>query len=858
MKRKFFVPLFILLVLLSDKICADVPDSVYLFIYNSAPRSGLQLAYSADRQRWIEIGCQTAFISSDFGSWGRTGKNMYNPTMCQLPDGSWVCVFSVGEGGNQFAVAYAYDLARWRPQEYPYMEGVGSCLAPVVSYNSNDGKYKVVFRTIEGGVYVTYSDDLYHFTSPQSISSEDYPNVYESVWLNGVKTEGQVLRVSYDDVKVALDAAVMKMYWAGLNDEVAKDNSWRFKDLQPVEADITIDASRTKKISDKLIGIFFEDINYSADGGLYAELVQNRDFEYNHRDNGAWNAQTSWLLEGAGATWEVLTDDPIHKNNVHYVALDVLNADDVALVNEGFDGISVKKGEKYDFSVFARQLSGKGGKLKVELVADGNVIAQTTVKAPSKEWKKLTAILRAETDAKNAVLKIVPMGVGKVALDMVSLFPQNTFKGHKNGLRADLAQVLADLNPKFMRFPGGCLVHGNGLANIYNWKETIGPLESRVAQPNIWGYHQSKGLGFYEYFQFCEDLGMEPLPVLAAGVSCQNSSRGGAGQQGGIPMDKMDEYVQDVLDLVEWANGDAKTTVWGKKRAEQGHPEPFNLKYLGIGNEDLISETFKERYLMLINAVSEKYPDIIICGTAGPWSEGSDYEEGWRLADKYKIDMIDEHYYQSPGWFINHYDYYDSYDRNGSKVYLGEYAAHAGGRPSNIETALCEALHICGMERNGDVVAMASYAPLLAKEGRTQWRPDLIYFNNTDINLTVNYYVQKLCGNFCGDEYIASELSLNQQTKGVRERVAISTVRSTSTGKVYIKLVNLLDHAVSAKLNLESLWDVFDYPEDIDGKVHLLTGSWDETKATPKDSDIKVGKCLNYELPAYSLSVIEL
>lgn len=291
----------------------------------------------------------------------------------------------------------------------------------------------------------------------------------------------------------------------------------------------------------------------------------------------------------------------------------------------------------------------------------------------------MTAVLKADADADHASIKVEPLGTGKVALDMISLFPQQTFKGRKNGLRADLAQTLADLKPKFMRFPGGCVAHGDGLHNIYNWKETIGPLEARKPQRNLWGYHQTKGLGYYEYFQFCEDMGCEPLPVLAAGVSCQNSSDRGHGQQGGIPMDKMPEYVQDVLDLIEWANGDAKTTKWGKLRAEQGHPAPFNLKYIGIGNEDLISKTFEERYLMIVKAVKEKYPDIVVCGTSGPWSEGSDYETGWRLAKDHKIDMIDEHYYQTPGWFIYHQDYYDQYDRNGSKVYLGEYAAHTPG-----------------------------------------------------------------------------------------------------------------------------------------------------------------------------------
>ena len=323
-------------------------------------------------------------------------------------------------------------------------------------------------------------------------------------------------------------------------------------------------------------------------------------------------------------------------------------------------------------------------------------------------------------------------------------------------------------------------------------------------------------------------------------------------------MDKMPEYIQDVLDLIEWANGDAKTTEWGKRRAEQGHPEPFNLKYIGIGNEDLISKTFTERYLIIVKAVKEKYPDIIVCGTSGPWCEGSDYEAGWHLAKDNNIDMIDEHYYQTPGWFIYHQNYYDQYDRNGSKVYLGEYAAHAPGRPNNIETALCEAMHICNMERNGDIVEMSSYAPLLAKEGHINWSPDMIYFNNNDVKLTVGYHVQKLCGNYCGDEYIGSSLSVNESRKGVRERLAVSTVRDSKTGKVYIKMVNLLNHPVKGKLKIDNAESFFGNEVSLNAKLHLLTGNYDDTKAVPQIKDIAVTPDFEYELPAYSFSLIEM
>ena len=842
-------------------VSAAVPDSVYLLSYNVHPGGGLNFAWSADRETWKGIGPGYAFVKSDFGTWGAQ-KKMFNPNLLRMADGTWRCVFQVNDNVNQFAVAVSKDLVKWQPQDYPFMEGVGSCLAPVLSYDAASGMYKVVFKTKEGGVYATESKDFHHFSKPRKVDASAYTCAVEQAVVNGQAVNGQVTRVAYPEVEAMELAVEHAAYWAALNGELARDNEARFKGLKPLEATIKVDAGKTKKISDKLIGIFFEDINYSADGGLYAELVQNRDFEYSQADvkggNKDWKADYAWTLEGDGGTWEIRTDAPIHENNPHYAAVSVKQSGGVALVNAGFDGIVLREGEKYDFSLFAKQLEGKGGKIKVSLVEDGKVLAEATLKAPKGEWKKLSVVLKAKGNADHASVKVEPQGEGTVGLDMISLFPQNTFKGRKNGMRADLAQTLADMKPKFMRFPGGCAAHGDGLHNMYNWKETIGPLEARKPQRNIWGYHQSKGIGYYEYFQFCEDLGCEPLPVLAAGVSCQNSSDGGHGQQGGIPMDKMPEYVQDVLDLIEWANGDAKTTKWGKIRAEQGHPAPFNLKYVGIGNEDLISKTFEERYLMIIKAVKEKYPDIVVCGTSGPWSDGSDYEAGWRLAKDHDIDMIDEHYYQTPGWFIHHQDYYDQYDRNGSKVYLGEYAAHAPGRPNDIETALCEAMHICGMERNGDIVEMSSYAPLLAKEGHTQWNPDMIYFNNKEVKPTVGYYVQKMCGNGSGDEYIATSLTVNEGRKGVRERLAVSTVRDSQTGKVYVKLVNLLNHPVKGKLDLASLKERFGETGKAEARLQVLTGNWDDRNARPVESTLQLTPEYEYELPAYSFSLIEI
>jgi alpha-L-arabinofuranosidase len=391
------------------------------------------------------------------------------------------------------------------------------------------------------------------------------------------------------------------------------------------------------------------------------------------------------------------------------------------------------------------------------------------------------------------------------------------------------------------------------LDNIYRWKNSIGKLEERKPDFNLWGYHQTMGLGYYEYFQFCEDIGAEPLPVLAAGVPCQNSSHhhqtGIAGQQGGIPLNEMDAYIQDILDLIEWANAD-KNTTWGKLRAAAGHPAPFNLKYIGIGNEDLISEVFKERFAMIYKAIKAKYPAITVIGTVGPFYEGSDYRFGWDFASKLEVPMVDEHYYVPPAWLINNQDFYDKYDRKKSKVYLGEYAAHVRGRPNNMETALAEALYLCSLERNGDVVEMTSYAPLLAKEGHTQWNPDMIYFNNSEIKLTPGYEIQKMFGNNAGEEYIESSVTVDHGNADVQKRIAKSVVRDAKTGDLIIKLVNLLP--------VEATVDVKDLNlSNCNIEKTVLQGNPDEKNVKPvTTTDVVLNNKL--VLPKYSFTVLRI
>lgn len=546
----------------------------------------------------------------------------------------------------------------------------------------------------------------------------------------------------------------------------------------------------------------------------------------------------------------------MHANNPHYVVLQAKPG--ISLRNTGFDGITLKKGEKYDFSLFASMPEGsKGGKIVVRLLnAQGKEVAQSSVKVKAGDWKKQTAVLTAQADVDAAVLSLEPELTGELHLDMISLFPQKTFKGRKNGLRADLAQTLADLHPRFMRFPGGCVAHGNGIDNIYRWKNSVGPLEARKPMRNLWGYHQTLGLGYFEYFQFCEDIGAEPLPVLAAGVPCQNSAcipgkPLSGGQQGGIPMEEMGAYVQDILDLIEYANGDPKTNKWAKMRAEAGHPKPFNLKYIGIGNEDLITPIFEERFEMIFKAIKEKYPEITVIGTVGPFYEGSDYEAGWKFASRLQVPMVDEHYYNTPGWFINNQDFYDCYDRSKPKVYLGEYAAHLPGRPNNIETALAEALYLTSVERNGDVVSMTSYAPLLAKEGHTQWNPDLIYFNNKEVKPTVGYYTQQLYGQNAGDTYLPADRKIDNSRQDVQRRIGTSVVRDSKTGDVIVKLVNLLPVPVKTQLNGLTL-------QDGQATLHVLSGVPTDQQARPVKKEIAVADLSQYEMPAYSLSVIRI
>ena len=635
-----------------------------------------------------------------------------------------------------------------------------------------------------------------------------------------------------------------------------------------------------KAISDELIGIFFEDISSSADGGLYAELLQNGSFEFSPAERDGWGPGTAWKQVRPGhslGTMQARMDNPIHPNNPTYMRLhtervkeyyDYAGWKGYGLQNDGFDGISVKAGAKYDFSVFFRNI---GAAKQVRIVLgepqgwgkDPKLLAEATVSVSSADWQKYTAVLTPSEDCKNACLQILVLNQGDLDIDQVSLMPQDTYKGH--GLRKDLAQALADLQPKFMRFPGGCVVHGggDGFWNTYRWKTTIGPKEQRRGLKNTWGYHQSMGLGYYEYFQFCEDLGMQPLPILPCGVSCQGTN-GGWGMknqaQDVVPMGEMDEWVAEAIDLIEWANGDPATNKWAKMRADAGHPKPFGLKYLGLGNEEKITPAFADRFKYIYNKVTAKYPDIVIVGTAGPGSHpgNPDLENGWKLAEELGMPIIDEHYYEPNSYFLSKRQY-DSYPRDRkTKVYLGEYAS----KDKKLIDALAEGLYLLHVERNADIVCMTSYAPLFARKKADNWNPDLIYFDNERPFLTCSYYVQQLFGKSSGQYYYGDCVQFDGDAPGVEQpqqdvHYGQSVVLNVKNRRLYVKLVNATDKEKEADINLSR----FSLKKTATKTV--LTGApdaennYDAQPIAPKTETIKAKKKFDIDLPPYSMVMLE-
>ena len=598
---------------------------------------------------------------------------------------------------------------------------------------------------------------------------------------------------------------------------------------------------QTKKlgaeIQPTMYGLFFEDINYAADGGLYAELVKNRSFEFPQHLMG-WNTYGKVTL----------MDDGPFERNPHYVRLSDPGHGHkhTGLDNEGFFGIGVKKGEEYRFSVWARLPQGSAKEtLRIELVdtksmGEHQAFASENLTIDSKEWKKYQVILKPGITQPKSVLRIFLTSKGTVDLEHVSLFPVDTWKGHENGLRKDLAQALADIHPGVFRFPGGCIVEGTDLDTRYDWKKSVGPVENRPLNENRWqytfthrffpDYYQSYGLGFYEYFLLSEEMGAAPLPILNCGLSCQYQNNDSKAH---VAVCDLDSYIQDALDLIEFANGDVNTT-WGKVRADMGHPAPFNLQFIGIGNEQWGKE-YPERLEPFIKAIRKAHPEIKIVGSSGPNSEGKEFDYLWPEMKRLKADLVDEHFYRPESWFLTQGARYDNYDRKGPKVFAGEYACHGKGKKWNhYHAALLEAAFMTGLERNADIVHMATYAPLFAHVEGWQWRPDMIWFDNLNSVRTTSYYVQQLFAHNKGTNVLPLTMNKKNVTGAEGQNgLFASAVYDKDKNELIVKVVNTSATAQPISLNFEGLkkQDVLSDGRCI--KLHSLDLDKDNTLEQP-------------------------
>lgn len=626
---------------------------------------------------------------------------------------------------------------------------------------------------------------------------------------------------------------------------------------------------QTKKVGAEIqptmYGLFFEDINYAADGGLYAELVKNRSFEFPQKLMG-WKTFGKVLLK----------DDGPFERNPHYVRLAYAGHQhkQTGLDNEGFFGIGVKKGQEYRFSVWARIPEGsKPGKIRVELVntasaGEQQAFVAETLEIDTKEWKKYQVMLRPDvTDAK-AVLRIFLAAPQTVDLEHVSLFPTDTWKGHENGLRKDLAQALADIKPGIFRFPGGCIVEGTDLATRYDWKKSVGPVENRPLNENRWqytfshrfypDYFQSYGLGFYEFFLLSEEIGAEPLPVLSCGLACQFQN---SDADAHVALCDLDEYVRDALDLIEFANGGIDTP-WGRVRADMGHSVPFNLKFIGIGNEQWGKE-YPEHLEPFVAAIRQAYPEIKIVGSSGPDSEGKQFDYLWPEMKRLKADLVDEHFYRSEAWFLSQGARYDNYDREGPKVFAGEYACHGKGKKWNhFHAALLEAAFMTGLERNADIVHMATYAPLFAHVEGWQWRPDMIWYDNLNSVRTVSYHVQQLYATHKGTNVLPLTMDKVPVTGAEGQNgLFASAVYDKDTEEYIVKVVNTSDKVQPLTLKFDGLKK----KETLSGGrcIKLTSAEPDKDNTlenpstiVPRESALLVsGQSLNAELEANTFAI---
>ncbi|MGE4512256.1 MAG: alpha-L-arabinofuranosidase C-terminal domain-containing protein [Chryseobacterium sp.] len=624
-------------------------------------------------------------------------------------------------------------------------------------------------------------------------------------------------------------------------------------------------ASTIIKIQNSMFGIFFVDINFAADGGLYAELIKNRSFEFDEPLTGWKQPNTKTLSPNLDSGFLTIITDK-SKTNKNYARITVWDYKNYLLENEGFRGIGLHQGEKYDLSFDLENVSGNISAVNTNLIDEnGTVISSVSTIIKGGGWQKYNAVFAPSKTVEKARLQITFTGKGIVNMDMISLFPQDTWKGRKGGLRKDLVQKLYDLQPGFLRFPGGCIVEGRTLAERYQWKKTIGKVEDRENLINKWNngfahrltpdYWQSFGLGFFEYFQLAEDLGAEPLPILSCGMACQFNTAEL------VKMEDLDPYVQDALDLIEFANGDSNTK-WGKIRTEMGHQQPFNMKFIGVGNEQWGAD-YIERYKVFEKAIHTKYPDIKIISGSGPSPDGEFFDYGWKELKKLNAQIVDEHYYNSPEWFMKNAGRYDKYDRSGPKVFAGEYAAQSVGvvkpdNKNNWQTALSEAAFMTGLERNADVVTMTSYAPLFAHAEGWQWTPDLIWFNNLKSYATPNYYVQKLFSNNKGTEVL--NITENGKPLTGQNHLYATAVKDESNKGIIIKIVNTDSGSKSVAINPKNI--------SLGKKLSKITltapqlsteNTFENEVIQPKEETLSLKKGnIKIDIPAQSLVILKI
>ncbi|MFV7233968.1 alpha-L-arabinofuranosidase C-terminal domain-containing protein [Flavobacterium sp. ZB4R12] len=639
-----------------------------------------------------------------------------------------------------------------------------------------------------------------------------------------------------------------------------------YANAQKTNLEVNI-ANTVTKIQPTMYGAFFEDINFAADGGLYAEMIKNRSFEFEaplmgwdqpNTDKYAFNKQS-----GSATIIKALEN----KTNPRFCRFLINNDKVFEMINEGFRGMGVKKDAKYNLSLKAANHNGAIKKIIIQFVdKDNKILGETSIAPTSNDWQTYTAQFTATQTEAKAKLKITFEGTGTIDLDMISLFPEETWKNRKNGMRKDIVQLLYDMKPGFLRFPGGCIVEGRTLAQRYQWKKTVGDVEKRETLINRWNtefshkpapdYFQTFGLGFFEYFQLSEDLGAQPLPILSCGMACQFNT----GEL--VPMEELDPYVQDALDLIEFANGSVETP-WGRIRSEMGHPKSFNLKFIGVGNEQW-GPDYIARYKVFEKAIKSKYPKMIIVSGSGPFPEGDYFEYGMQELKKLNAEIVDEHYYKSPQWFRENATRYDSYDRKGPKVFAGEYAAQSVAIASpdnrnNWECAFSEAAFMTGLERNAEVVNLTSYAPLMAHEEAWQWTPDLLWFNNLEAYGSANYYVQKLFATNKGTDLI----TITKDGKPVtgQNNLYASAVKDVNAKEVIVKLVNTSANAQDVNIDLKG--------SKLQSKGTLTTltspNLQDENsfaspkKISPTESEYKLkGDKAQMSLPAYSVTVLKL